>query len=102
MQHWQRLTPTPGFHVLASSERSQAATMVLGADEKTGGPGNVHAAADQWLVVLSGQGRAVVNDEAIPLGPGSVLLIEAGEPHEIRNLGDADLETLNIYTPPEY
>lgn len=102
MRHWQRLTPTPGFSVLASSERSQAATMVLGADEKTGGPDNVHAAADQWVYVLSGEGRAVVGDEPVPLGPGSILLIEAGERHEIRNLGDGDLETLNIYAPPEY
>jgi len=102
MQHWQRLTPAPGFRVLASSRRSQAATMVLPAEERTGGPDNRHAGSDQWLYVLSGEGRAVVNDEAVPLGPGSVLLIEADEPHEIRNLGDADLEMLNIYAPPEY
>lgn len=102
MRHWQRPPPSSGFCVLASSERSQAATMVLSVDETVGGPANVHEGADQWLYVLSGEGRAMVGDKSVPLGPGSLLLIEAGEPHEIRNLGDGELETLNFYAPPEY
>ena len=36
------------------------------------------------------------------LEPGSLLLIEAGEAHEIANDGDVPLESLNIYAPPEY
>lgn len=90
------------FSCARSSERAQAATMVLSVDETVGGPANVHEGADQWLYVLSGEGRAMVGDKSVPLGPGSLLLIEAGEPHEIRNLGDGELETLNFYAPPEY
>ncbi|RYE65571.1 MAG: cupin domain-containing protein, partial [Rhizobiaceae bacterium] len=33
---------------------------------------------------------------------GSLLLIERGERHEIRNTGDAPLVTINFYTPPAY
>jgi|APHM01.1.fsa_nt_gi mannose-6-phosphate isomerase-like protein (cupin superfamily) len=36
------------------------------------------------------------------LEPGDLVVIEAGETHEIENDGDADLCTLNLYVPPDY
>ena len=36
------------------------------------------------------------------LSPGDLLLIEAGEPHEIRAGGEHRLVTLNVYAPPAY
>jgi len=33
---------------------------------------------------------------------GDLLLVEAGERHEIRIDGDAPLETVTVYAPPEY
>jgi mannose-6-phosphate isomerase-like protein (cupin superfamily) len=97
-----QLVPSEGFSVLQSTERSQTATMVLQPQEATGGPHNEHSISDQWLFVLSGEGRAVVGSEAVELGPGALLLIEAGETHDIKNTGDRPLETLNFYAPPEY
>ena len=44
----------------------------------------------------------MVAGERIVLSKYTLLVIQAGEPHEIRNTGDAPLETLNFYTPPEY
>jgi mannose-6-phosphate isomerase-like protein (cupin superfamily) len=76
--------------------------MVLGPGSATGGPNNMHANSDQWLYVIAGQGEATVNDRKVSLRPGSLLLIEAQETHEISNTGDHPLETLNIYTPPAY
>jgi len=38
----------------------------------------------------------------IRLRPGTLLLIEKGEAHEIANTGSLPLVTLNIYTPPAY
>lgn len=92
-----------GFRVLAGTSRSQAATMVLQAGESTGGPDNRHAAADQWIFVVSGEGgRAVVEGETVQLAPGSLLLIEAGEAHEIISGGDEALDMVTFYAPPEY
>lgn len=91
-----------GFNVIAGTERSEAATMTLEAAESTGGPENTHKGSDQWLFVLGGRGRAVVNGREVKLTPGSLLLIEAGEAHQIDNTGDEPLETLNFYAPPEY
>ena len=93
------------FEVVAGTERSQAATMVLSAGQSTGGPENRHE-ADQYLFVASGTGSAVVGGEEHRLSSGMLVLIEAGESHEIRNDGedgdDEPLQTINIYAPPVY
>jgi len=38
----------------------------------------------------------------VPLVPGTLLLIERGEKHEIRNTGRTLLKTVSIYVPPGY
>jgi mannose-6-phosphate isomerase-like protein (cupin superfamily) len=90
------------FEVLSGTDRSQAATMVLQPGRSTGGPNNRHERSDQWLVVTSGRGKAIVEGEEHELHEGSLLLIEAGEAHEILNDGESPLETLNFYAPPVY
>ena len=49
-----------------------------------------------------GRGVARVKGKRYSLAAGSLLLIEHGDQHEIRNTGRALLRTLNIYTPPAY
>lgn len=90
------------FRIVARTPRSQAATMVLRPGQSTGGEDNVHPGADQWLYVVSGTGRATVGGRALDLAPGSLLLIEAGETHEINNPGQEPLVTINVYAPPVY
>ena len=90
------------FEVVAGTERSQAATMVLSPGQSTGGPENRHD-ADQWLYVAAGTGTAIVKSEERVLEPGALVLIETGEAHEIRNdSNDNPLRTVNIYAPPVY
>ena len=88
--------------MVGGNPRSQAAVMVLAAGEVVGGPENRHDDADQWLFVVSGAGQAIVEGEAHAIRPGTLLLIERGEAHEIRNTAEDPLETLNFYVPPEY
>ncbi len=90
------------WQVLGGSERSQAAIMTLPPDESTGGPDNRHENSDQWLYVISGRGEATVDGEEVAFATGALLLIEAGQTHEIRNPGRQPLVTVNIYAPPEY
>mgnify|MGYP000297670046 FL=1 len=52
--------------------------------------------------MISGEGRAILDGEEHELNAGDLLLIEAGEAHEIANTGERPLQTLNIYAPPEY
>lgn len=102
MQHWPTLTPETGFKVLSDTGRSQFATVALEPQQKHGSAETINQDADQWLYVISGSGRAVVGEDAVELGPGALVLIEAGEPHEIRNLGDTMLEAISICAPPEH
>lgn len=90
------------FDVVLETAGAQAAEMTLGPGESTGGRANRHAASDQWLFVVAGSGLAVVEGSTVELRPRTLLLIEAGEAHEIRCTGDAPLRTLNVYVPPEY
>lgn len=94
--------PGEGFEVIAGSGRSQAARMALAPNESVGGPDNRHPASDQWLLVLGGAGHALIGERRVPLKAGALVLIEAGETHEIVNDTNDDLQTLNFYAPPAY
>ena len=96
------LNPTNFFQVLENTERSQVAEMVLAPDRSTGGPNNNHPNSDQWLFVMEGEGEAVIESETIKIKEDDLILIEAGENHEVRNTGTEDLKTFNIYTPKAY
>lgn len=59
-----------------------------------------HADFDQIAVIVSG--RAIYNVSGVghAVGPGSVLIIPAGEEHWIQPLGDERVENLDVFAPP--
>ena len=91
-----------GFHVVMENRDAQAATMTLASGTAEGGPENRHRGADQWLYIVSGSGTATVNGEPHPISEGTLMLIEHGDEHEIRNTGGTPLRTLSVYVPPAY
>ncbi len=92
-----------GFEILHATGTSQAAMMTLEPGESSGeSSDNEHAWAEQWLYVISGQGEATWKKRRFKLRVGSLLLVERGEPHVIRNTGKTPLVTLNVYVPPAY
>lgn len=91
-----------GFRLALGNARSQAAELTLLPGKSEGGPDNRHRGSDQWLYVAGGTGVAIVEGKRCPLKPGTLLLIERGETHEIRALGSEPLRTLNVYVPPAY
>jgi mannose-6-phosphate isomerase-like protein (cupin superfamily) len=91
-----------GFRVVMGNRRVQAAQMIIAPGDSEGGPKNRHRGADQWLLVIAGTGTAMVSGHRYPLKRHSLLLIERGERHEIRNTGTAKLKTINFYSPPGY
>jgi mannose-6-phosphate isomerase-like protein (cupin superfamily) len=90
------------FSVALTNQRAQGATMVLVPGDCEGGPDHCHRGADQWLFVVSGSGVAITNGIRNPLRAGTLLLIERGTTHEIRNTGRTPLKTVNVYVPPAY
>jgi mannose-6-phosphate isomerase-like protein (cupin superfamily) len=101
MRH-KKLRFGKGFHVSIGNVRSQAAEMVIPPGDCEGGRDNRHRGADQWLFVVAGSGTAIVNGKRVALGEGTLMLIEKGDTHEIRNTGRTPLETVNVYVPPAY
>lgn len=91
-----------GFRMVAEVRKAQAAEMVLAPGDCEGGADNHHRGADQWLFVLEGRGIATVEGQRVALRPGSLLVIEKGERHEVRNTGSSLLKTLNFYYPPAF
>ncbi len=91
-----------GFRVVFGNRQAQAAEMTLAPGATEGGPDNRHRGSDQWLFVVSGTGVATVNKKRHPLRAGTLLLIEHGDTHAIRNAGREPLRTLNLYVPPAY
>jgi mannose-6-phosphate isomerase-like protein (cupin superfamily) len=98
----KRLRFGKGFRVAFGNRRAQAAEMTIAPGDAEGGVHNRHAGADQWLFVVAGTGTATVGGKRVKLKPGTLLLVEKGERHEIRNDGDELLRTLNVYVPPAY
>lgn len=76
--------------------------MVLRPGDTEGGSDNRHRGANQWLMVVDGSGAAVINGRKLTLKVGTLVLIEAGDMHEIRNTGRGLLKTVNVYLPPAY
>jgi mannose-6-phosphate isomerase-like protein (cupin superfamily) len=91
-----------GFRVAIGNRRSQAAEMVIPPGDAEGDPQNRHRGADQWLFVLSGTGSALVNGRRYRLRAGTLMLIEQGDTHQVKNTGRHLLRTLNFYVPPAY
>jgi mannose-6-phosphate isomerase-like protein (cupin superfamily) len=91
-----------GFRVVFGNARAQAAEMVISPGEAEGSPENRHQGADQWLYVVAGTGLALVNGQRYTLRPGTLLLIEHHDTHEVKNTGRELLRTLNVYVPPAY
>ena len=91
-----------GFRVAFEVRKAQAAEMVIAPGGSEGGADNRPRGADQWLFVVSGSGVASVEGRRVPLKAGTLLVIEKGERHEVRNTGRTLLKTLNFYYPPAF
>lgn len=102
MKHVETKERNAFFDVVAGSARSQAAVMVLEPGGSTGGAENRHPESDQWLFVVSGEGTATIEGREVALEAGSLVLIEAGEGHEIACASGEPLRTINVYAPPAY
>jgi mannose-6-phosphate isomerase-like protein (cupin superfamily) len=108
MKHLKTGKKRGKFDLLTNTRNLQAAMMTL----RPGGtsddePSNEHASSEQWLFVLSGSGEARIGKRRgqlrrVKIEENSLLVIEKGELHQIRNTGKKSLRTINFYAPPAY
>jgi mannose-6-phosphate isomerase-like protein (cupin superfamily) len=108
MKHIKTGARRGSFDLLYATRSGQAAMMSLrpgGASDEE--PSNEHPRSEQWLFVISGAGEARVGKKhsslrSTAIAEGSLLVIEKGELHQIKNSGRRLLRTLNFYMPPAY
>jgi mannose-6-phosphate isomerase-like protein (cupin superfamily) len=62
----------------------------------------VHPDTDQVLLFEEGCGRAILDGRVSSVGPGDLVLVEAGTRHNFVNAGGMPLRLVTIYAPPHH
>lgn len=93
---------TSWFEVLATSKKSQIATMKLAPGKSSGPKGNEHPKSEQVLFVVEGEVLAEIGEEKATLRKGDAVIVPAGADHRFVNHGGSPAITLNVYSPPAY
>jgi quercetin dioxygenase-like cupin family protein len=60
---------------------------------------HAHEGFDQMALIISGRAIYHIGEDAHRVGPGSVMLIPAGETHWIEPDGDEPIENLDVFAP---
>lgn len=61
---------------------------------------HTHAGQDKLYFVLEGRGEVTVGAEKAQLGPGDLVVVQAGEEHALRNWGPERLVVMVMMAPP--
>jgi mannose-6-phosphate isomerase-like protein (cupin superfamily) len=86
--------------VLYTAKNSQLVIMNLKPNEDIGS--EVHH-LDQFLYILEGQGKAVLNDVESELSSGYCVVVPAGTKHNIINTSsESELKLFTVYSPPDH
>ncbi len=63
-------------------------------------PVNIHGKVEQLIYIITGEGKAYVNNTIYPLGPETVVWLEPGDQYQFE-AGEKSLEILQGYAPGE-
>jgi mannose-6-phosphate isomerase-like protein (cupin superfamily) len=85
------------YHEFLRRDSMSAGLYVLRAREQD--PQTPHN-QDELYYVVSGSGRIRVHEHDRPVGPGSIVFVEAGVEHRFHTI-TSDLTVLVVFAPPE-
>ena len=85
------------YHEFLRRDSMSAGLYVLRAREQD--PQTPHG-QDELYYVVSGRGRIRVHEHDRPVGPGSIVFVEAGVEHRFHTI-TSDLTVLVVFAPPE-
>jgi mannose-6-phosphate isomerase-like protein (cupin superfamily) len=91
-------TNTAFRQVVATGPHAQVVVMSVTPNTDIGL--ETHVELDQILVVVAGEGAAILDTEQRHIRPGSLVLVPAGTQHNIVNTGPVDLRLYTVYAPP--
>ena len=61
-----------------------------------------HEKTDQVLVIVAGEGKAILNGQESPIAKHDIIFVPAGTEHNFVNTGDEDLKLYTLYAPPNH
>ncbi len=87
--------------VLATGKHGQLVVMNLRPGEEIGS--EVHPSTDQILLVVKGEGEAVVNGKTTRIEENGLVFVPAGSKHNLINTQDnEEMKVVTVYSPPEH
>lgn len=85
--------------VLFTGKNSQLVVMALEPGEQIGS--EIHS-VDQFIYLVKGEGRSVIEKDEAKFEEGDAVCIQAGVLHNIVNSGDAPMKLFTVYSPPQH
>lgn len=82
---------------------SQQQLVVMSINTKSNIPKEIHPNTTQFIRIVKGNGKAVIDKQTYLLAPETIVMIPAGVEHEIINTDSKKkLKLYTIYSPPEH
>jgi len=85
--------------VLFTGEHSQLVVMALAPGEEIGS--EIHS-VDQFIYVVKGEGKSVIEKDEAKFEEGDAICIPAGALHNVINTDDKPMKLFTIYSPPQH
>ena len=85
--------------VIETGDHAQLVVMTIQPGEAIGEEAHD---GDQILLFVEGDGEAILEGEASPVGADDYVFVPAGVLHNFVNTGDEPLRLMTIYAPPEH
>jgi mannose-6-phosphate isomerase-like protein (cupin superfamily) len=96
-----RAIANPHFReVLSTGPHSQVVVMSIPPGGEIGE--EIHDEVDQVLVLVEGEGSAILEGERSSVKPGHLVHVPAGARHNLVNDGASDLKLYTVYAPPQH
>jgi mannose-6-phosphate isomerase-like protein (cupin superfamily) len=86
--------------VLATTKHTQLVVMTLPPGGEIGE--EVHDGIDQLLLVVDGSGRALLDGDVTPVGPGYAVVVPSGTRHNVVSDDVLPMRLVTVYGPPDH
>lgn len=86
--------------VLHTGKKSQLVIMSIPTGGEIGE--ETHDHVEQTLYILSGKGKAVLNNEERTIQAGDFIVVEPGTKHNFFCTGEESMQIITVYAPPNH
>lgn len=90
------------FDIIMKSPQTQVILAALTPGDSSVRQPSVNRLSDQIVYTIEGEGLVKVGPAGHRIQAGTLLLIPAGQPHQVTNTGAKRLLYLNFFAPPAY